>query len=155
MKPIYGSASRRSAASPEVIWDLITDVTRMGEWSPECTGGRWLDGATTAVVGARFRGSNRWGPMRWSTTCRIEKAHKSRCFAYDARHWSGALTRWTYELATDGTGTLLTERFESVGTPSVVLLVDRLARRPRRLAQGMASTLSRLSAAAEERYLPG
>ncbi|MGV0714511.1 SRPBCC family protein [Mycolicibacterium sp. XJ662] len=149
MKPLFGSASRRSAAPPEVIWELLTDITRMGEWSPECTGGQWLDGADHAVVGARFRGSNRWGPLTWATTCEIETVDKPSHFAYGARHSSGALTRWSYELRPDGTGTLLTERFQTVGTPTAVLVADRLLRRPRKLAAGMAATLSRLSAAAE------
>ncbi|WP_082947257.1 SRPBCC family protein [Mycolicibacter sinensis] len=151
MKPLFGSVSRRSTAPPEVIWELLTDVTRMGEWSPECTGGQWLDGASQAVVGARFRGSNRWGPMVWTTICQIEKADKPSHFAYGARHSSGALTRWSYELSREGIGTLLTERFQTVGTPTAVLLIDRLLRRPRKLAYGMTETLSRLSAAAERR----
>ncbi|MEO7007162.1 MAG: SRPBCC family protein [Terrimesophilobacter sp.] len=149
MKPLSGSASRRSAAPPEVIWELLTDVTRMGQWSPECTGGQWLDNAGHAVVGARFRGSNRWGPLTWSTTCEIETADRPSCFAYRAHHSSGALTRWIYELSPEGTGTLLTERFQTVGTPTAVLLIDRLLRRPHKLARGMAATLARISAAAE------
>ncbi|WP_084223300.1 SRPBCC family protein [Mycolicibacterium holsaticum] len=149
MKPISGSASRRSAAPPEVIWELLTDITRMGEWSPECTGGQWLDGADRAVVGARFRGSNRWGPLTWATTCEIEIADRPHQFVYGASHSTGALTRWSYNLSPDGTGTLLTERFQTVGTPRAVLIADRVLRRPRKLAHGMAATLSRLSTAAE------
>lgn len=151
MKPFSGTASHRSTAAPEALWVLLADVTRMGSWSPECVGGQWLDGATEAVDGARFRGANRWGPLRWSTTCRVEEADPPRRLVYGARHWSGALTRWTYELVTEGQGTLLSESFETVGTPAIVLLLDRVGRRPRRLQQGMSTTLERLSAAAEER----
>ncbi|GAA1243006.1 hypothetical protein GCM10009609_03090 [Pseudonocardia aurantiaca] len=28
------------ATTPEREWTLITDITRKGEWSPECRGGR-------------------------------------------------------------------------------------------------------------------
>ncbi len=56
------------AAPPETVYDLVADLTRMGEWSPETTEVRWLDGATQAKVGARFRGTNRNGFRRWSTS---------------------------------------------------------------------------------------
>jgi len=46
-------------ASAEMVYDRISDVTRMGEWSPENQGGEWLDGATGAAVGARFRSRNK------------------------------------------------------------------------------------------------
>jgi len=45
---------------PTAMWDLITDVARIGEWSPECKGGAWLDGGTPRV-GARFEGENHSG----------------------------------------------------------------------------------------------
>jgi uncharacterized protein YndB with AHSA1/START domain len=46
------------AAPPDAVYDLIADVTRMGEWSPECVRCRWLDGAQEARPGARFRGTS-------------------------------------------------------------------------------------------------
>ena len=60
------------AAPPEAVWDLLADVTRIGEFSPECKQAEWLDGATGAAVGARFAGYNQKGPRecsfgsRWS-----------------------------------------------------------------------------------------
>jgi hypothetical protein len=148
-KPLSGEARHHSIAAPEALWDLLTDVTRMGQWSPECLGGQWLDDAGQAVQGARFRGTNRWGLLRWSTKCHVDVADRPRRFVYSARHWSGALTRWRYDFIPDAHGTVLIEQFESVGTPALVLLLDRIARRPRRLRQGMSTTLARLSVAAE------
>ena len=29
------------ARDPEALYDMVSDVTRMGEWSPVCTGGSW------------------------------------------------------------------------------------------------------------------
>ena len=46
-------------ATPEQVWAVVADVTRVGEWSHECKVGVWADGATSARPGARFRGSNR------------------------------------------------------------------------------------------------
>ena len=113
-------------------------------------GGRWLDGDTHAAQNVRFRGENRWGPVRWSTTCHIETCRRPETFSYRARHWSGATTRWTYELVSDAAGTVMHERYESVDSPAIVLLLDRLTGRPRRLQRGMSTTLARLSAAAEQ-----
>jgi len=125
----------------------------MGRWSPECTGGSWLDGASNPIVGGRFRGTNRLGPLRWSTTCEIVAVEERRRLVFDARHWSGATTRWDFELIPDGDGTVLRERFETKDSPSLVLFLDRLAGRPHRLLSSMKTTLQRLSAAAESARL--
>jgi hypothetical protein len=58
-KGTTGDARVHIDAKPAELYDLVTDVTRMGEWSPECVRCVWLDGATGPAVGARFRGSNR------------------------------------------------------------------------------------------------
>lgn len=46
--------------SRERMWDLVTAVGRIGEWSPEATGGSWCDDASGPVAGARFVGHNRF-----------------------------------------------------------------------------------------------
>ena len=51
-------------ADPERIYGLISDLPRMGEWSPECERVEWTGGSSTAAVGARFTGYNRGGPFR-------------------------------------------------------------------------------------------
>jgi hypothetical protein len=56
------------------VWAVVSDVTRVGEWSHECFGVEWLDGAHGPAVGVRFRGRNRAGRLgwaRWSRTCEI------------------------------------------------------------------------------------
>jgi len=55
------SVTRDIAASPEAVWALVTDLERMGEWSPENQGGNWVAPATEAAVGAIFKGSNSHG----------------------------------------------------------------------------------------------
>ncbi len=45
------SISREISASPEQLYSMVSDVTRMGEWSPENEGGEWLGGGTTAQPG--------------------------------------------------------------------------------------------------------
>ena len=61
-----------TAGAPlESVWQVIADPTRTGEWSHECHHVTWLGGATAATPGARFRGRNRSGWLRWSRTCEI------------------------------------------------------------------------------------
>jgi len=66
--------TRAIEAPAEAVYALVSDVTRMGEWSPETASCRWVDGAWSAEVGARFRGSNRRGPLLWTTTCTVTRS---------------------------------------------------------------------------------
>ena len=52
------SISLEVTCSAAAAYALITDITRIGEFSPECIGATWLDGATAPRVGARFEGTN-------------------------------------------------------------------------------------------------
>lgn len=101
-------------APPERVWALVSDITRAGEWSPEATGGRWRDGATAPAVGARFTGSNRHGPLRWSTHCRVTECEPGRRFTFVVTE---SRTAWGWVLEPDGDGTRVVAWRESVGTP--------------------------------------
>lgn len=134
-----------------MVYDLVADVTQMGRWSPECTGGRWLDGASGPEVGARFKGTNRHGPVRWSTACTVTKAEPGRVFEWQVKE-SG--TRWGYRFEQDGPEAVVTEYREKIGVPPLpIRLVQRsglIGRdRERLLVDGMRQTLERLKAAAE------
>ncbi len=96
------------AASPDVVYAAVSDVTRMGEWSSETIKCEWLDGARGPAVGARFKGTNKRGIATWSTKPTVVAADPGREFAFDV----GSDTRWTYGVEPDGTGTKLTESFE-------------------------------------------
>lgn len=56
------------------LWDVVRDVTRVGEWSHECIGAEWLGQANAATPGARFRGRNRAGVFRWGRVCEVVSA---------------------------------------------------------------------------------
>ncbi|MGH3491120.1 MAG: SRPBCC family protein [Actinopolymorphaceae bacterium] len=58
-------ASIEIAADPRAVYDIVTDVAQLPRWAVETVSCRWLDGADGPVVGARFRGVNRNGPLRW------------------------------------------------------------------------------------------
>ncbi len=116
-----GEARQHIEKSPEEVYDLVSDVTRMGEWSPECVGGEWLDGATGPTVGARFRGRNRHGRARWSTKPRVVVADRGRKFEFVVPSPLGRdNTRWTYRFEPRGTGTEVIESFEMLRDPPLV-----------------------------------
>ena len=97
------------AAPAQMLYDLVSDVTRMGEWSPETTSCRWVRGATGPRVGARFRGSNRNGWRRWSTSCTVVSAEPGARFSFDVDLPGLRVSRWTYEFLPEGQGTRVRE----------------------------------------------
>jgi uncharacterized protein YndB with AHSA1/START domain len=102
-------------ASPAEVFDVVADVTRVAEWSHECTGAEWLDGATGAVVGARFRGTNKVDRFAWSRVCTVTEVEHGRSFAYRT---SGGVpsdsTAWSFEFRHEGGGTRVVQRYEIV-----------------------------------------
>jgi len=139
------------AAPPERVWALVTDITKMGEWSPENRGGRWSGGALGPAVGARFTSWNAHGFLRWPTRCTVVECDEPRAFAFDVAE---SVMRWGWRLAPEGAGTRLTQWREHVGTPNV--LVRTLAgsgllgkERERLMVDGMHRTLGALKTHAE------
>ena len=113
------------AAPVDAVWALVSDVTRTGEWSTECRGAEWLDGATGPVKGARFRGRNRRNATRWSRVCEVlevDAPHRLAWRTLPTRLLPDS-TRWELELASDDAGTRLTERMQVLQIPG---LYDRL-----------------------------
>ena len=112
--PRTGIAEVTASASPEQIWDLLADITRAGEWSHETRGGVWLDGATTATLGARFKGLNGQGRQRWTRVCEIVVADRPHQLSWRTvpSHLYPDSTQWTYEITPVDGGTRITQRFE-------------------------------------------
>ena len=132
-------------APPEVVYGVVSDVTRMGEWSPETVKCEWIDGAAGPAVGARFKGSNKRGFLRWSTKPTVVVADPGREFAFEV----GGDIRWTYRFDADGTGTKVTESFTMLRDLRwYYAFVERWAMgvKDRRadLERGMAVTLERI-----------
>lgn len=108
-------------ASVKTVWELVSDVTRTGEWSVECRSAEWLDGATAAEPGARFRGRNRRNATRWSRICEVLDVDSPRRLSWRTlpTRLLPDSTRWEFELAPNGAGTLLTERMQVLKIPGL------------------------------------
>lgn len=122
--PIIGTNAVISAATPEQVWAIVSDVTRTGEWSHECHTVRWLDGATGGV-GARFVGANRNGRFRWSRPCTVTVWEPERLLTFQTRGPRGIndCSEWTLLLEPVEGGTRITQTFRGISLP---LWVDRL-----------------------------
>jgi Polyketide cyclase / dehydrase and lipid transport len=97
-------------ATPEAIYWVLADVTGTGERSTECRSCTWLPGAEPGTVGARFRGRNRSGLIRWSRICEVLMANPGEAFAYrtvperiDPSRMDS--TTWRFVLTPYGSGT--------------------------------------------------
>lgn len=143
-------ADVRIDAPVERVWALVTDIARMGEWSPEATGGRWT-GSGGPAVGARFVGTNRHGPVRWFTHCTVTECEPPSRFTFVVRENRMA---WGWVLEPDGSGTRLTQWREHLGPtpwPARLLVASGLLGRDRETAMvdGMHRTLDAVRTAAE------
>ena len=96
------------ARTPEEVWDLVSDVTRTGEWSPICKACEWDDGAGP-VVGAHFTGHNVIPGREWSTRSQVVAAERGRVFAWEV---AGGWVYWAYTMEPSDRGTTLTEWWE-------------------------------------------
>ncbi|MEZ5279109.1 MAG: SRPBCC family protein [Acidimicrobiales bacterium] len=112
----YQEASIDIDASPEAVYGLVSDLARMGEWSPESTGGAWRDGAT-GKAGDWFDGTNRAGDFEWTREVQVARAEPGRDFTFVAGGVENNRTWWSYEMAPTDTGTRLTEKWWVVNKP--------------------------------------
>src|SRR6202012_4143602 len=115
---IPGSVTVRMAAPVREVWELVSDVTRVGEFSPETFEAQWLGGANGPRIGARFRGHvrrNGRGPVYW-TVCTVSACEPEGEFAFDVGGpGGGAIFTWRHGLepvTSAPGGTDVTESFE-------------------------------------------
>lgn len=142
-------------ASPQLVYDLVADMPRMGEWSPECVRVEWVDGATGPVEGARFVGHNRIGPrglIRWSRRGRVVRANPGREFAFVTEEGGREGTVWRYTFEPVDGGTRVTESYEIEWLPAWARILDVPTNRHRDLLENMRHTLEQLKVVAEATY---
>jgi uncharacterized protein YndB with AHSA1/START domain len=139
-------------ASPQAVWELVSDVTRIGRYSPETFEAEWLEGATGPAVGAKFRGHvkrNGRGPVYW-TTCTVMDSEPGRVFAFGVGSSEKPLNVWRYEIEPSGDGADVTESFALASNTPLRLYWLLLGwSRGRTNREGMRTTLERVKAEVE------
>jgi uncharacterized protein YndB with AHSA1/START domain len=147
------TVEREIAAPPEQVWAMVSDVTRMGEWSPEATGARWLKDASGPEVGARFKGRNQRGWRRWSTVAQVTEAEPGKAFAFDVFAGPLKVATWSYRFETTPTGCRVEESWKDNRSGPVLkvggLLASGVSDRETHNREGMEETLANLAEAAE------
>ncbi|HET6357780.1 SRPBCC family protein [Streptomyces sp.] len=96
---------------PETAWAAVSDVRRMGEWSPECRGAWLLGRGGRPRQGTRFLGRNRASWLPWVTLCRVVEAVPGEVFAFDVSFFGIPLSRWTYRFFAVPLGCEVTEEW--------------------------------------------
>lgn len=154
-----GQVTVAVAAPPEEVWALVTDVTRIGEFSPETFEARWTRGSTGPEVGATFKGHvkrNGVGPTYWTgcrvTRCEPPTATSEGVFEYAVGTDQVAVNNWGYRIAPDGRGgSEVTEYFRlEANLPLKVYWALLGWARGRTNAKGMRTTLERMKAVLEK-----
>ncbi len=145
--------------SPEDVYAIVSDVTRIGELSPVCRSAAWDDPDKAGTEGAWFTGHNAIGEFTWDTHCRVAVAEPGRAFAFINYGPSGdtELVRWGYKFEPEGDATKATESwqvlpaypdFVSAGDPKldVMARIEGMAQMAR---DGIKDTLANLKQVAE------
>lgn len=96
------------ARDPEAVYALVSDVTRIGEWSPVCKACWWDDPAAGAVVGAWFTGRNVLPERSWETRSQVVAAEPGREFSWEV---NDGWVRWGFTVEPDGAGSRLTQHW--------------------------------------------
>lgn len=144
------------AAPADLIYRLLTDVARMGEWSPEATGARGKFTGRVPKVGDTFTGTNKRGFVVWWTRCTVSVAQAPTKFEFIVERKPLRISTWTYELRAKGAMTVVTEVWTDNRQGPIGLLVKGLGQliiagsRPDHNRRNMKATLSALKVTAEK-----
>ncbi len=147
-----GSEAIVVMTTPDAVYDLVADLTRMGEWSPECERVEWEGEPSSPVAGARFVGHNRTGPgkrIKWSRHGRVVAAEPGKEFSFATEEGGRESTKWTYRFESIEGGTRVTESYGVQWLPAWARILDGPLNRKGELHRHMRHTLEQLKAAAE------
>lgn len=140
------------ARAPETLYEMVSDVTRMGEWSPICKACWWDDGEHLQV-GAWFTGRNELPERTWETRSQVAVAEPGREFAFMV---GGSLVRWGYTFTPVEEGTEVTESWDFL--PGGIAMFEerfgddapaQIANRSETAERGITTTLAAIKKAAE------
>lgn len=162
-----GSDSVVIRVGPHEVYRQVADPSRMREWSPENTGATVHGNAEHVGVGTVFDGTNRRGPVRWTTRCIVTTAEQDRLFGFRVCAIGirkpcipVRMAGWEYRFEAVPEGTRVTETWtdERRGWPGfVVQAYDRVATRGSTFAEfqvgNIRSTLHNLKAALERSHV--
>jgi len=131
------------------VWALVSDLSLMPQWSPQC---RLMKALGPVRQGTRTINLNRRNRLFWPTTSVVTEVIPEKKIAFRVNQNN---TVWSYELEPTDTGTRLVEsRHAENGTTAfsnmtINAMMGGVPSFERELVDGMHATLSRIKAAAE------
>lgn len=146
------AVSREIAAPAELVWGMVSDVTRMGEWSPENEGGSWMGESTSAERGAKFKAANRYGKRSWKTVSTVVAAEPGRLFSFRVSAGPFKVAEWSYDFEPTATGCRVTESWTDLRNGlfrPIAQMATGVKDRAAHNRKGMEQTLENLAQAAE------
>tara|TARA_X000001036_G_scaffold196376_1_gene185043 strand:- start:249 stop:710 length:462 start_codon:yes stop_codon:yes gene_type:complete len=146
--------SREILASPQAVWEIISDLESMGRLSPENTGGRWEKGVKGVEEGVIFRGKNKNGFRQWPTKVLITECEPPKKLAFILRVGGQTWCEWAYRIEVTENGCLVTESWTDMRTwlqVKIGWVVSGVADRATHNLKSMEETLENLSQLAESK----
>lgn len=147
--PTTGSASVHVEASPSAVYAYLTDLELLPGLSPENVRCEFLDDATELAVGVKFRGHNRAKDYEWHADCEVTVLEPNQAFAYEVPPGFEHATTWSYSIEPDGSGSIVTERFDAPMLALPEVYPGTIEGRRDNLEKGCEITMANLKAAFE------
>ncbi len=134
-------------ADPGLLYDMVSDLPRIGEWSPECERVDWEGKVEVPTQGTTFVGHNAVGPgrrIRYSRHGEVLAAERGKEFTFITDEGGRPSTLWRYRFEPTANGTKVTEGYEVHWIPTWARILDVPTNRHKQLLAGMRTTLERL-----------
>lgn len=144
-----GSASVRVDASPEVVYAYLTNLDLLPDLSPENVRCELLGDATEVAVGGKFRGYNKAKDYEWHVDCVVTVLTPNQAFAYEVPPGFEHATTWSYSVEPDGSGSIVTERFDAPMLAMPDVYPGKIEGRRDNLEKACETTMANLKAALE------
>ena len=146
--------NRRISATPQEVWEIISDLESMGTLSPENSGGRGGKGVTGVEKGAIFRGKNKNGFRQWSTKVLITECEPPKKLSFSLRVGGKDWCEWSYQIDAVEDGCVVTESWTDMRTKlqeKIGWLVSGVSDRASHNLKNMEATLENLALLAESK----
>ena len=146
--------NREILASPQAVWEIISDLESMGRLSPENSGGRWEKGVNGVEEGVVFRGKNKNGFRQWSTKVLITECEPPKKLSFSLRVAGKEWCEWSYQIEAVEDGCVVTESWTDMRTKlqeKIGWLVSGVSDRASHNLKNMEATLENLALLAESK----
>lgn len=102
-------------ATPARVYDLVSEVSMIGTWSPSASEVSYDAGAGPRA-GAWFSGRNRRGDREWTSRSQVLRAEPGETFAFVVE----GLVQWCWTFRPLGTGTVAEQSWRLLGLEPVL-----------------------------------